>query len=84
MNAGVLSNNAIPLAWINSANVNFSFADVSSQTSDRIAVGFVSLSYPRQFNFGGASNFAFTLPATSQGYYLEVTNFSGGASTSFI
>lgn len=78
MNAAVLENNAIPLSWINSGSVNFSFSDLNSDVNDRIAVGFVSLTYPRQFNFGGASSFTFTMPATSQGYYLEINNFNGG------
>lgn len=33
------------------------------------------MTYPRQFNFGGASTFQFSLPASPSGNYLEITNF---------
>jgi hypothetical protein len=38
------------------------------------------LTYPRTFNFNGVSNFKFDLPAKSNGYYLEITNFNAGGS----
>ncbi|MET0636183.1 MAG: C25 family cysteine peptidase [Chitinophagaceae bacterium] len=43
---------------------------------DRMVVAQVELIYPRIFNFGGASNFNFRLPANSAGNYLEISNFS--------
>ncbi|RYZ61079.1 MAG: hypothetical protein EOO14_05955, partial [Chitinophagaceae bacterium] len=44
---------------------------------DRMVVHKIELTYPRQFNFGNAANFEFTLPA-SQGSYLEIAGFSHG------
>lgn len=57
---------------------------INNQTttgSDRIVVGKYELTYPRQFNFGGASLFEFSLPPSSVGNYLEITNFNSGTST---
>src|SRR5205823_3111013 len=45
----------------------------------RVVVGFVDITYPRLFNFGGQSNFEFKLPASAEGNYLEISNFNGGA-----
>ncbi|MEP6684971.1 MAG: C25 family cysteine peptidase [Parafilimonas sp.] len=77
MNAGVLSG-SVSNASISSANTSFTIADKNIQTDDRIVVGFIDLSYQRQFNFGGASQFAFSLPATTQGNFLKITGFIGG------
>jgi hypothetical protein len=55
---------------------------INNQTttgSDRIVVGKYELTYPRQFNFGGASLFEFNLPGSSVGNYLEITNFNNNA-----
>lgn len=48
---------------------------------DRAAVSYVSLRYPRLFNFDGADYFAFNIAASSSPTYLEIDNFdvSGGA-----
>lgn len=46
--------------------------------SDRMVVGQIELKYPRKFNFGGARNFEFQLPANTNGNYLEITNFTYG------
>ena len=61
---------------INTANTNFTISDNNNQINDHIVAGFIDLSYARQFDFGGASNFSFSLPATTQGNYLKITNFS--------
>ena len=42
---------------------------------------FTELTYPRQFNFGGQTNFFFELPAKSAGYFLKINNFNGGTLT---
>ncbi|MEI6947046.1 C25 family cysteine peptidase [Paraflavisolibacter sp. H34] len=44
--------------------------------SDRMVVHKIELTYPRLFNFGGQTNFEFTLPASTGTKYLEITNFS--------
>ncbi|SDZ80284.1 Peptidase family C25 [Arachidicoccus rhizosphaerae] len=53
----------------------------SSNANDQVNVSFVSLYYPRTFNFGGASSFAFNLSASSKARLLNITNFSAGGST---
>jgi hypothetical protein len=51
----------------------------TAATSDRMVLGQIKLTYPRRFNFGGAKNFEFQLPANTNGNYLEITNFNYGA-----
>jgi hypothetical protein len=55
--------------------------NMGTDANDRMVVAMMGLVYPRQFNFGGASNFNFELPANTAGNYLEITgfNYSGGA-----
>ena len=77
MNAGVLSNNSVAPSVIGS-NTTFTFSINSADPNDRASIGFVELSYPRLFNFGGQQNFAFKLPPTPQGNYLEINNFTWG------
>ncbi|HEU4633451.1 MAG TPA: C25 family cysteine peptidase, partial [Flavisolibacter sp.] len=48
---------------------------------DRMVIHKYELTYPRLFNFGGASNFEFKLPASAVGNYLEITGFSAGTAT---
>jgi hypothetical protein len=43
---------------------------------DRMVVHKMELTYPRQFNFGGAANFEFSLPASTQGNFLQISGFS--------
>jgi len=54
--------------------------DASTVGSDRITLGKYELVYPRKFDFGGNGLFEFTLPGTSVGNYLEITNFRNNAS----
>ena len=76
LNALTFKNDNVPLTSLNAATVNFTFSDVNSYSvNDRVAVGFFNLNYPRLFNFGAKTNFEFSLPATTQGNYLEITNF---------
>ena len=44
--------------------------------SDRMVVGKYEITYARQFNFGGQSQFEFSLPESLAGNFLEITNFS--------
>ena len=46
---------------------------------DRLVVHKYELTYPRQFNFAGASNFEFTLPASATGNFLQISNFNYGS-----
>ena len=82
MNAAVLQNNTqINQSLITNTTNNFAISIYNTSGNDRIAVGFVSLTYARKFHFGSASNFAFTLPATTQGNYLEIdaSGFNSGS-----
>ncbi|CAN5417522.1 hypothetical protein BH10BAC2_BH10BAC2_18210 [soil metagenome] len=80
MNAAVLINSNIPVSWLSGTNVNFTFSDVNPDVNDRVVVGFVSLTYPRKFDFTSFTN-SFVLPATAQGNYLEISNFIGVTAT---
>ena len=68
----------VPLPLISSSSATINFKGAATYTNDRYVVSHCLLSYPRQFNFGGAKNFNFELPAKSQGYYLEIANFNNG------
>ncbi len=60
----------------NTANIVITNNCPVTTRPDRLQVAQIELVYPRQFNFGGASNFTFQLPANAAGNYLEITNFS--------
>src|ERR1700730_16029838 len=79
-----LSDAGFSLSVINSVSANVQFFNNAQQVilpnNDRLAVSFYELNYPRQFNFGGQSNFLFELPARPTGYYLKISNFTGGGS----
>ncbi|MEO5647443.1 MAG: C25 family cysteine peptidase, partial [Chitinophagaceae bacterium] len=47
---------------------------------DGIVLSEYKLTYRRQFNFGGATSFAFDLPASPTSRYLEIQNFNYGSS----
>jgi hypothetical protein len=59
---------------------NSAAIEVSSLLAGRMVIHKYELTYPRLFNFGGASNFEFTLPANAAGNYLEINGFSFGSS----
>ena len=78
----IVSNTPIPLGILNTVSTNFQFINNSEAVTyaDRLVVSFYELTYPRQFNFGGQSNFSFQLPAKANGYFLKISNFNTGAS----
>ena len=55
-------------------NFNVTVSNTTNNIYDRAVLSFVELQYPRKFNFGGQSNFSFSLPANANGNYLEITN----------
>ncbi len=67
---GVNDNLSIQIYKVNSGTVDSSF--------DRAIASFFELQYPRQFNFDNKTNFEFSLPASSIGNYLQITNFNKG------
>lgn len=72
---------AVPVSMIASNTANIQVTNRGVIPDDRMVIATVELWYPRKFNFGGASNFPFVLPANTAGNYLEITgfNFSGTA-----
>lgn len=69
------ANVATSLLSGNNASIVIKNNCVVTSQPDRMVVGMIELVYPRQFNFGGAGNFRFQLPATASNY-LEITNFT--------
>lgn len=48
--------------------------------NDRMVVHKYEITYPRNFNFNGQTNFEFSLAPNAAGNYLQITNFSYGSS----
>ena len=77
-------NSAVPISAIANGTANFKINNKSvspANPNDRIVCNFIELNYPRQFNFGNQSTFAFSLPASASAKYLEIRNFNSGGST---
>ena len=70
---------SIPISLISSNTANFEFRNTSAEVTDRMVVGMYELTYPRQFNFGGSSNFEFELDASAMGNNLVIDNFNYGS-----
>ena len=81
--ADLQSSASVASALVNTPSVDFQFINTSPATSfkDRMVISYYELTYPRQFNFGGAFNFYFELPAKGSGYYLKINNFASGSAT---
>jgi len=52
----------------------------SSVSTDHMMLHSMSITYPRRFHFGGQDRFAFSLPASGVGFYLEIEGFQHGGS----
>jgi hypothetical protein len=71
LESDVVQTASVPLANFNTSSTAVSFYNAADSANDRVVVSFYELTYPRQFNFGGASdNFQFNLAPNSNGYYL--------------
>lgn len=77
----LVSTAAVDNSTLSSGTATVQFNNTSASVKDRMQVSFFELTYPRTFDFNGQSNFKFELPAKSNGYYLEITNFNAGSST---
>ncbi len=78
----LLTSTTIPLGLISSGTATVLFQDNCTASSyDRTAVSFYEITYPRQFNFNGQTNFYFDLDAKPAGYFLNITNFNAGSAT---
>ncbi len=82
-NSGLFTAGSIPLSALASNTASIVIANQSSDNNafDYLVAGTVHLTYPHSFNFGGAKTFAFTLPASVNGNYVEITNFTANGST---
>lgn len=61
---------------ITGGSIAFQFVNTSGNSTDRMVVSFLELTYPSKWDFNAQSNFRFTLPAKSSGYLIHITNFS--------
>lgn len=61
--------------------ISYKFENTSSVSTDRLVVSYIEFNYPSTFNFNNQTDFYFEMPATAQGYYLEISNFNRGSST---
>lgn len=66
----------VPIGLISTNMAKVQFDNIASAFKDYMVVAQFELKYPRQFNFGGASNFTFTMPASTTPKYLEIKGFS--------
>lgn len=64
----IVTNNSLAVVFRNGGSIS----------SDRIVISHVELTYDRAFNFNGLRSFEFTLAPKTEGYYLEITNFTHG------
>lgn len=76
---------AFSLALLSSGSATLAITNLSDPCNvapcvsvDRLVIHKIEMTYPRQFNFGGESNFEFSLPASAAGNYLEIAGFSHG------
>ena len=52
----------------------------ANHASDRVMLNYAELEYARNFNFGGATQFEFTLNGNGQPKYIEISNFNTNGS----
>lgn len=69
----------VAISSISSGTATIQITNNCFNANDRMVVHYYELTYPRQFNFGGATSFEFELPASAQGNYLQITGFNSGS-----
>ncbi|HUP13489.1 MAG TPA: hypothetical protein VM187_14795, partial [Niastella sp.] len=69
----------VPISLLASNIANIEFDNIAQVAGDNIVIAQHELIYPRLFNFGGATNFEFTLSGKSTESYLEISGFAYGA-----
>jgi hypothetical protein len=72
----MITTKPVSISQLSSNSISVQFINNCSNSEDRTVASFYELNYPRQFNFGGQSNFFFELPAKSAGYFLKITNLA--------
>lgn len=75
--------NSIPItvADISTGTAVVGIKNAGTIPGDRMVVAQTEIQYARLFNFGGANNFTFELPANALGNYLEITGFNYGSAS---
>lgn len=68
--------NSLPVSALTGSTENITVTNTSSVPNNRIKVATFEITYPRIFNFGGASNFRFKLPGSGSARYMEIAGFS--------
>ncbi len=68
----------IPITAISTGSASVVIRNLSATNPDRMALAQLELTYPRLFNFGGVTQFSFTLENGSAGNYLEISGFNHG------
>jgi len=66
-------------AQLSTNSVVIDVKNAAAAPNDRLVIAQTELVYARQFDFGGADNFSFELPANPSGNYLEITGFNFGS-----
>lgn len=74
--AAVYSNGNVPISLIGTDKAGYEIGIITNDSFDKVVSGFIEMQYPRRFDAGGATNLVFSLPASIQGHYLEISNFS--------
>jgi hypothetical protein len=64
---------------LSSGTASVAVTNITAAASDRLVIHKFEITYARQFNFGGASNFEFTLPASGAAKFLQITGFNYGS-----
>lgn len=75
----LVSTATFPVSQLASGNVSVQFTNGSPVSTDRMVISEFEITYPREFKFGNAKNFRFTLPAKGAGYFLAIREFTYGS-----
>ncbi|MFM2138887.1 MAG: hypothetical protein RJA57_1194, partial [Bacteroidota bacterium] len=70
----------LPLSVLSSGTGVLAVKNNATVGPDRMVIAQSEVVYARQFNFGGANNFLFELPASATENYLVITGFNYGTS----
>jgi len=70
---------AFSASLIGGGAANVEIKNLCTLPNDRMSIAQTELVYARQFDFGGANNFSFELPANTAGNYLEISGFNHGS-----
>ncbi|MBX2926081.1 MAG: hypothetical protein KF746_28065 [Chitinophagaceae bacterium] len=69
---------ALPASLLASGTAKVDITNTSTNGNDRMVIAKYEITYARQFNFGGASNFVFELTSNNNGNFLRISNFNYG------